>query len=134
MHMTKLLILLVFVPGACLFAVRAYLKTHPPSLSLAHLRRLFRGLGFGVASTLALPLFYIVCAFQQIRFPGSLPYHFPGSLAYVVFALAGNITNVLGLYGCLRKLTGPGVAVASFLLLVQLLWLYTLLGAFMMAH
>jgi hypothetical protein len=132
--MAKLLILLVFVPAVCVFAVRAYLKTHPPSLSPAHLRRLFRGLGFGVASTLALPLFYIVCAFQQIHFPASLSFRFPGTLPYVLFAFAGNIINVLGLYACLRKLTGPGVAVALFLLLVQLLWLYTLLGAFMMAH
>jgi hypothetical protein len=132
--MTKLLILLVFVPAACLVAVRAYLKTHLPSLSPAHLRRLFRGLGFGIASTSGLPLFYILCAFQEIHFPGGVSFQFPGTLPYVVFAFAGNIINVLGLYGCLRKLTGPGVAVASFLLLVQLLWLYTLLGAFMMAH
>lgn len=126
MYMTKLLILLVFVPGAGLFAVRAYLKTHPPSLSPARLRTLLRGLGFGMASTLALPITYILYDFQLVRRPDNLP--------AVVIAFAGNIINVLGLYGCLRKLTGPGIAVALFLLLVQLLWMWTLLGAFMMTN
>jgi hypothetical protein len=132
--MTMLYILSAFVPAVGLFAMRAYLKIHSPDLSEIELRGLMRGLGLGVASTIALPLFYIVSAFQQIHFPGSLSFHFPGTLPYVVFAFAGNIINVLGLYRCLRRLTAPGLLAGLILLLIQLLWMWTLLGAFMMSN
>jgi hypothetical protein len=112
--MTMLFILLAFVPAVGLFVMRAYLKAHSTDLSEAELRGLIRGLGFGAASMLALPLFYIACAFQQIHFPGSQSSHFPGTLPYVVFAFAGNVLNVLGLYGCLRRLNGPGLVTGLF--------------------
>jgi hypothetical protein len=126
MHMTIFLVLLAFVPAVGLFAVRAYVKTHPPETSELGLRALLRGLAFGVASTFALPLIYIVYDFQMVRFSSNFP--------YIVFALAGNIINFLSLSGCLRKLTGPGLGVALFLLLVQLLWMWTLFGAFMQVN
>lgn len=96
--MTLLFILSAFVPAAGLFAMRAYLKTHSPDLSETELRGLMRGLGLGVASTIALPLFYIAAGLERSRFLGNLP--------YVVAALAGNIVNVLGVYMCIDVYAG----------------------------
>ena len=124
--MTMLFILSSFVPAAGLFGMRAYLKTHSPDLSETELRGLMRGLGLGVASTIVLPLFYVVAGLERSRFLGNLP--------YVLAALAGNIVNVLAVYRCLRRVTAPGLFAGLILVLIQLLWMYTLLGAFMMSH
>ena len=126
MHMTMLYILSAFVPAVGLFAMRAYLKIHSPDLSETELRGLMRGLGLGVASTIVLPLFYVVAGLERSRFLGNLP--------YVLAALAGNIVNVLAVYRCLRRVTAPGLFAGLILVLIQLLWMYTLLGAFMMSH
>jgi hypothetical protein len=126
MHVIVLYILSAFVPAVSLFAMRAYLKTHSPDMSEIELAGLMRGLGFGVASAIALPLFYIVVNLNGARFLGNLP--------YVVSALAGNIVNVVGVYGCLRRITAPGLFGGLILLLIQLLWMWTLLGAFMMGN
>jgi hypothetical protein len=123
---TNYLFLLAFVPAVALFALRAYLKTHPPSTSDVGLKTFLQGLAFGVASTFALPLIYIAHNFQLVRYPGNLP--------DIVFAFAGNIINLIGVFECAYKRTGPGLGVALFLVIVQLMWIWTLFGAFMMAN
>jgi hypothetical protein len=126
MHVTNFLFLLAFVPAVVLFAARAYLKTHPPDTSEYGIRTLLRGLAFGVASTFALPLIYIVHDFQLVRYTGNLP--------DIVFSFAGNIINFIAAFECAYKRTGPGLGVALFLVIVQLMWVWSLFGAFTMAN
>jgi hypothetical protein len=121
--MTILIIVVAFAPAGVFFALRAYLKVHPPDSSEAGIRGLQRGLKLGVASLTALPLFYIVIYLHPPGFLGNLP--------YFVSAVAGNGVNLAGIIYCLSELSGESLFAAFLLLLVQLLWMWTALGALM---
>lgn len=118
--------LFALLPAAVLFASRTYLKAHPPDPSDAGFRFLLRGLGLGSASAAALPLVYVLSYFYPTSALGNAP--------YVVFALAGNIANFVGVLDCLRERGGPNLVAASLLLLTQILWLWTAFSALMAAN
>lgn len=105
------------------FALRAYLKAHPPDSSEAGIQGLQRGLKLGLASSTALPLYYIVANFHPPGFLGNLP--------YFVSAVAGNGVNLAGIIYCLSELSGESLFAAFLLMLLQLLWMWTALVSLM---
>jgi hypothetical protein len=121
--MTILMIVVAFAPAGVIFALRAYLKSHPPDSSEAGIRGLQRGLKLGVASSTALPLFYIVIYFHPPGFLGILP--------YFLCAVAGNSVNLAGVIYCLSELSGQSLVAALLLIFIQLLWMWTALGSLM---
>jgi hypothetical protein len=119
------LIVLPFVPAGILFALRAYLKVHPPDSSEAGVRGLQRGLKLGVASAAALPLAYFLFYFRPIN---------SGNLPYLVCAFVGNIVNLAGLIDSLRELSGESLFAALLLIFAQLLWMFYAFSALMGAN
>jgi hypothetical protein len=115
-----------FVPAGAMFALRAYLKAHPPDSSEVGIRGLQRGLKIGAVSATAIPLVYILFYFRPINVLGTVP--------YLVCAVAGNIVNLAGLVDCLRELSGESLFAALLLVPTQLLWMWYAFTVLMAAN
>jgi hypothetical protein len=123
--MEKLPIIFAFAPACVILGLRTYLKSYPPDASEVAVRGLLRGLKLGTASAAALPLLYIWFYFRPTG---------RGNLPVVVCALAGNIFNLVGVVDCLRELNGKSMFAALLLIFLQLIWIWSLFGAFMLAN
>jgi hypothetical protein len=123
---TFVLVIAVFISAGAIFALRAYFRFRPPDSSETGLRALQRGLLLGGLSAAALPFAYAFGFYHPIRVLGIFP--------YVVCAAAGNIVNLVGLTDCLRELSGQSIFSAILLALLQLVWLWFALSAFMLAR
>ena len=109
------LAIIAFALAVAIFALRVYLKSHPPDVSAAGIRSLQRGLRLGTVSSITLLLLYIIYYFRPVAFGRNLP--------FVACAFAGNILNLAAVVDCLRELSGESLFAACLLLLNQLLWI-----------
>jgi hypothetical protein len=121
-------LLYAFVPAALFLALRTYFTARPPDSSEAGVKGLQRGLKIGVASAAVLPLAYALPNYFRLdRLPGV-------QLVFLVFALAGNLFNALGIRECVRELSGESLVSALLLVPVQLVWMWYLFSVLMMSN
>jgi hypothetical protein len=119
------LLVLAFAPAGALLALKAYFKSYPPDSSDTAVRGLRRGLKIGTASATALAVAYILLYFRPVHW---------GNLPYLVCAFVGNIVNLAGLIDCLREFSGESLFAALLLIFTQLLWMWFVFSALMVAN
>jgi hypothetical protein len=118
--MVIFVLVIACVPTGAIFALRAYLKFHPPDSSEEGIRYLQRGLGLGAASSTAILLLFI---FNFLFLAYCRPVPYPTNILGVLFALVATCVNLVGLTDCLRELSGQSLIAALLLILTQLLWI-----------
>jgi hypothetical protein len=101
--MVIFVLVIACVPTGAIFALRAYLKFHPPDSSEEGIRYLQRGLGL-----LFILNFLFLAHCRPIPFP-------PKGLD-VLFALVATGVNLAGLIDCLRELSGQSLIAALLII------------------
>ena len=118
----KVLIAFAFALTGILVGMDAYVKVYLPDGPKSEAFRLRRGLQLGaVSSTVSL----LTCVLFFYFPPASLSLFWP----IAVYALAGNILNLVSVVYCLREITPRGLFAALVVLLNQALWILLLILA-----
>ena len=112
----QILIAFALILTIALSGMALYVKSQPPEASGKGVFRLLRGLRLGTISAVAVLLLFIAIRYFLPPSP---------SLFWTVmlFALAGNILNLISLVYCLRELNGKSILGGFLVLLNQLLWI-----------
>jgi hypothetical protein len=118
--MVIFVLVIACAPTGAIFALRAYLKFHPPDSSEEGIRSLQRGLGLGAASSAAI-LLLVILNFLFLAYCRPIP-PLTRTLG-VLFALVATGVNLAGLIDCLRELSGQSLIAALLIILTQLLWI-----------
>jgi hypothetical protein len=111
--MVIFVLVIACVPTGAIFALRAYLKFHPPDSSEEGIRYLQRGLGLGAASSTAVLLLFIL---NFLFLAHCRPIPFPPKGLDVLFALVATGVNLAGLIDCLRELSGQSLIAALLII------------------
>jgi hypothetical protein len=110
------MIVVALVVMAAIVAMGTYIKSRPPDASQLGVRRLQIGLRLGMLSSAAILLTFLVLDYFPVL------HHIP-NLSFALFAVAGNIVNLMAIVDCLREVNGEAFFAALLLVFRQLLWI-----------
>jgi len=116
------MIVVTFVVMAAIVVMGTYIKSHPSDASELGVRRLQIGLRLGMLSSAAILLTFLVLAYFPVL------HHIP-NLSLALFAVAGNIVNLMAIVDCLREVNGEAFFAALLLVFRQLLWIVFMVSA-----
>jgi hypothetical protein len=115
-------VIVAFVVTVAISAMGTYTKIHPPDASELGAQRLRIGLRLGMISSATILLTFLILAYV------SAAQHIP-KLLFILFGLAGNIFNLMGIVDCLREVNGQALFAALLLVFSQLLWIVFMVPA-----